>query len=124
MDQVDVADKRQTSLEMMMGNLSTFMQTTHKDKTEKEERDKEEKEKKDQKEDEKDERIRQWMTNMQKEKKTQVIQCLANFQNQIVPHRLITGGTSGENMSTLTSILSSKKQIVVSLRSFVCISHR
>ena len=38
MDQADVANKRQTSLEMMMGNLSIFMQETHKDKIEKEEK--------------------------------------------------------------------------------------
>ena len=49
MDQVNVADKRQTSLETMIGNLSIFMQTTHQEKIEKEEIDKVEKEKKDQK---------------------------------------------------------------------------
>ena len=123
MDQVDVADKRQTSLEMMMGNLSTFMRTTHKEKIEKEEKDKVEKEKKEQKEEEKEEITREWMTDMQKEK-TQVIQCLVDFQNQIVPHKSITGETSVENMSTLTSTSSSNKQIVVSPRSFVCTPRR
>ena len=63
-------------------------------------------------------RIRQWMTNIQKEK-NQVIQCLADFQNQIVPHKSITGGTSVENMSTLRSTSSLNKHIVVSPRSFV-----
>ena len=54
---------------------------------------------------------------MQKEK-TQVIQCLVNFQNQIVPQKTITGGTSVENMSTLTSTSSSNKQLMVSPRPF------
>ena len=118
MDQTDVADKRQTGVEMMMGKLSTFMQTMYTEKIEKEEKDKVEKEKKEQKEEEKEEITREWMTDMQKEK-TQVIQCLVDFQNQIVPQKTITGGTSVENMSTLTSTSSSNKQIMVTPRPFI-----
>ena len=46
MDQADVANKRQTSLEMMMGKLSTFMQTTYTEKIEKDKVEKEKKKKK------------------------------------------------------------------------------
>ena len=48
--------------------------------------------------------------------RTQVIQSLAEIQNQIVPQKTITGGTSLENMSTLTSTSSSNKQLMVSPR--------
>ena len=41
------------------------------------------------------------------------------MQNQIVPQKTITGGTSVENMSTLTSTSSSNKQAIVSPRSFI-----
>ena len=53
------------------------------------------------------------------EGKTQVIQRLTDFQNQIVPQKTITGGMSVENMSTLTSTSSSNKQIMTSPRSFI-----
>ena len=119
-----------------MGNFATFMQETHKDKTEKEEKDKEEKEKKEQKEEEKEEkekaekekkeqkeeekeeRLRQWMETMEKEK-NRAIQYLANMDNQTVPQKYITGGTLGGNISTITSTSSSNNQIVESPRSFV-----
>ena len=81
-------------------------------------KDKVEKEKKEQKEEEKDKLTRDWMIDIQKEK-TQVIQCLVEFQNQIVPQKTITGGTSVENMSTLTSTSSSNKQIMVLPRPFI-----
>ena len=41
------------------------------------------------------------------------------MQNQIVQQKTITGGTSVENMSTLTSTSSSNKQIMVSPRPFI-----
>ena len=85
---------------------------------EKEEKEKAEKEKKEQKEAEKDETNRKWMTNIQKEK-TQVIQCLVDFQNQIAPQKTITGGTSVATISTLTSTSSPNKQIMASPRSFI-----
>ena len=42
--------------------------------------------------------------------------CKQNDKNQAVPQRFITRGTSGENISTITSTSSSNKQIVVSPR--------
>ena len=41
---------------------------------------------------------------------------IQNDKNQAVPQRFITRGTSGENISTITSTSSSNKQIVVSPR--------
>ena len=60
----------------------------------------------------------QWMETMQKDK-NRAIQYLANMQNQTVPQKFITGGTSGGNISTTTSTSSSNNQIVESPRSFV-----
>ena len=51
--------------------------------------------------------------------RTQVIQSLAEIQSQIAPQKTITGGTSVENMRTLTSTSSLNKQIMVSPRSFI-----
>ena len=88
------------------------------EKEEKEEKDKMEKEKKEEKEEQKDKVTRNWMIAIQKVK-TQVIQSLAEMQNQIVPQKTITGGTSVENMSTLTSTSSSNKQIMVLPKPFI-----
>ena len=38
MDQADVANERHKSFETLMGGFSTFLQNTHKEKTEKEEK--------------------------------------------------------------------------------------
>ena len=111
MDQADVANERQKGFKTLMGGFSTFLQNTHKEKTEKEEKDKEEKEKKEQKEEEKEQRLLQWMANIQNDK-NQAVQRMANIQNdknQAVPQRFITRGTSGENISTITSTSSSNK---------------
>ena len=58
------------------------------------------------------------METMQKDKNG-AIQYLANMHNQAVPQKFITGGTSGGNISTITSTSSSNNQIVESPRSFV-----
>ena len=94
----------------MMGQLSNFLQDTHKEKIEKEEKDKEEKEKKEQKEEEKEQRYR--------EERNGAIQWMArqDDKNQTVPQSVITRGTSEVNISTITSTSNSNKQIVVSPR--------
>ena len=62
--------------------------------------------------------LRYNMETMEKEK-NRAIQYLANMDNQAVPQKYITGGTSGGNISTITSTSSSNNQIVESPRSFV-----
>ena len=91
------------------------MQTMYTETIKKEEKEKVEKEKKEKKEEEKEERQQQWIISLEKEK-NRALQHLANMDNQAIPQRLITGGTSGGNISTITSSSSSNNQMVVSPR--------